>query len=48
MGSEPPPPLRQLKPDLPESVEEAVMRCLAKDAGARWNSADEFAARLMS
>ena len=46
--TEAPTPLRRLKPDLPESVEEAVMRCLAKDATARWNSADEFAARLMS
>jgi eukaryotic-like serine/threonine-protein kinase len=45
---EPPTPLRRLKPDLPESVEEAVMRCLAKEPAARWGSADEFAARLLS
>ncbi len=44
--SEPPRPLRELKPDLPEDVEVAVMRCLAKEPGARWNSVDEFLSRL--
>ncbi len=46
--SEPPRPLRELVPELPATVEEAVQRCLAKDRAARWNSAEEFASRLSS
>jgi serine/threonine-protein kinase len=34
-----PPPLRSLRPDVPEDLATAVARCLAKDPGARWPDA---------
>jgi serine/threonine protein kinase len=42
----PPPPLRSLNPDIPEAVERAVARAMARVPGQRWDSADEFAAAL--
>ncbi|MGD0839074.1 MAG: serine/threonine-protein kinase [Polyangia bacterium] len=41
-----PPSLRELMPDLPEHVDRAVARALAKDREARWGSVDGFVAAL--
>jgi eukaryotic-like serine/threonine-protein kinase len=38
--------IRQLRPDTPASLAEAVMRCLAKSRDDRWQSADELITRL--
>jgi serine/threonine protein kinase len=46
--TEPPPPLRTLRPDAPPSVERALARALAKDPRARQPSAATFAAELAS
>jgi eukaryotic-like serine/threonine-protein kinase len=46
--SEPPPPLRQLRPDVDPGLESVVMAALAKDPAKRWQSADEMAAALES
>ena len=35
-----PAPLRRGRPDLPEELEQVVMRCLAKDPADRWHSAE--------
>jgi beta-lactam-binding protein with PASTA domain len=40
--SEPPPPLRSIRPDVHPALEAAIMRALAKDPAARYASADEF------
>jgi len=40
--NEPPPPLRQLRPDLPPSVEHVVLKSLAKKPVERYDSANEF------
>ncbi|MFQ3534830.1 MAG: serine/threonine protein kinase [Aggregatilineales bacterium] len=40
---EPPPPLRSLRPDLPESVERVVAKALAKDPNLRWQTAGQLA-----
>ena len=37
-----PRPLRQLRPEVPESVEAAVHKALAKDPGQRFSDALEF------
>jgi eukaryotic-like serine/threonine-protein kinase len=44
--NEDPPPLREHAPDVPESVEAAVLRCLSRDAMARFAGAAELAAAL--
>ena len=36
--TEPVPPLRQVRPDCPEELADAIMRMLDKDPGARWPS----------
>jgi formylglycine-generating enzyme required for sulfatase activity/tRNA A-37 threonylcarbamoyl transferase component Bud32 len=43
---EPPPPPSSLVPDLPASVEAVVLRAIAKDPAARFQSATEMAAEL--
>ncbi|MBI5477347.1 MAG: serine/threonine protein kinase, partial [Deltaproteobacteria bacterium] len=43
---EQPPRPRDLNPDLSVELEDAVLRTLAKDPAARWQSADEFTAAL--
>ncbi len=42
----PPPALGSLRPDTPAALEEVVKRALAKDPGARFQSADEMQAAL--
>jgi Tol biopolymer transport system component len=41
-----PPPLSQLRPDLPRSLGQIVRRCLRKDAGARYQQMAAVAAEL--
>ncbi|MBS1827062.1 MAG: protein kinase [Acidobacteria bacterium] len=41
-----PPKLRQLRPDLPQDLEEIVSRCLAKNPKERWQNAAQLAAAL--
>ena len=43
---EPPPPLSAFRQDLPESLEPVILRALAKDPDARYQTAGEFAADL--
>lgn len=45
-STEPVPPLRQLRPDIPESVEQVVLRSLAKEPDARYSTATDFAEAL--
>ncbi len=46
--SEPPPNVRSMAPeaDIPESIAEIVLRCMAKQVDDRWSSATELAAAL--
>jgi eukaryotic-like serine/threonine-protein kinase len=44
--SEPPPPPRALKPDLPTAVEAVLLHALAKDPAARFQTAVEMAGEL--
>lgn len=37
-----PVPLRQVRPEIPEPIDNVVMRCLEKDPERRWQRADEF------
>jgi serine/threonine-protein kinase len=46
--SDPPTPLREVRPDLHPALEAVVMRALQKDPAARFGSAEEFAAALES
>ena len=41
-----PPPLQQLRGDVPGPLAELVMRCLEKNPSARWQSAGDLLARL--
>lgn len=41
-----PPKLRELRPDVPEGVEAAVVRCLMRDVDERWQDVRELAAAL--
>ncbi|MFL6196573.1 MAG: protein kinase domain-containing protein [Thermoanaerobaculia bacterium] len=43
---EDPPPLRQLRPDVPEALERIVARCLAKEPGDRFPDATAILAEL--
>ncbi len=45
VGSEPPTP-KTFRPDLPSSVDQIILRCLAKEPSARFSSAEEIAAAL--
>ena len=42
----PPPPLRERLPDLSPTIEEVVLRALAKEPGQRFSSVQDFAAAL--
>ncbi len=45
---DPPPPIRQTRPEVSSTIEAALLRALAKDPNARFASASEFAAALSS
>jgi non-specific serine/threonine protein kinase len=44
--NQPPPLPRTLNPDLPEGLEQVILKAMAKQPEARFQSADEFAAHL--
>lgn len=44
--TEPPPRMRRLRPELPEAVEAALIRAMAKDPADRFASVEEFTAAL--
>jgi serine/threonine-protein kinase len=46
--NQPPPLLAQVRPDLNPMLEQTVMAALAKDAEARWQSAEDFAEALIA
>jgi eukaryotic-like serine/threonine-protein kinase len=41
-----PPPLRNVRPDAPERLERAILRCLRRNAAERFNNVAELAAEL--
>jgi serine/threonine-protein kinase len=43
---QPPPPLRNLRPDAPEGLQQIIARCLAKDRNQRYQNVAEFASAL--
>jgi serine/threonine protein kinase len=43
---QPPPPLRNLRPDAPEGLQDIIRRCLAKDRNQRYQNVAEFASAL--
>lgn len=43
---EPPPPLRQIRPEIPRSVEKVVLKALAKSPADRYQSAGQLAAEF--
>jgi serine/threonine protein kinase len=45
--SEPPPPIRKTRPDVPKELERAVLRGLERDRGRRWQSLEEFRDALL-
>ncbi|HXN30380.1 MAG TPA: serine/threonine-protein kinase, partial [Polyangiaceae bacterium] len=47
VGSRPPPPLRELRPDVPEGLQAVVSRCLEKDRERRYRNVAELALALL-
>ena len=45
--SEPPPPIRKTRPDVPKELERAILRGLERDRGRRWQSLEEFRDALL-
>jgi serine/threonine protein kinase len=43
---DPPPPMRSLRPELPEALDKAVLRGLERDRDRRWRNLEEFEAAL--
>jgi eukaryotic-like serine/threonine-protein kinase len=43
---QPPPPLRNLRPDAPHGLQEIISRCLAKDRNQRYQNVADFASAL--
>src|SRR6476646_2707162 len=41
-----PPPISSVRPDLPPAFAQAIMRCLEKNPGDRWASADALMAAI--
>jgi len=46
VATQPPPPIRRLRADLPEGVETAILKCLEKDRSKRFASVAELATAL--
>jgi len=46
IGGDPVPPLRDVRPDVPEALEAAILKCLEKDASKRMQSVAELAKAL--
>ncbi|HEY4014211.1 MAG TPA: protein kinase [Polyangiaceae bacterium] len=44
--TQPPPPLRTLRPDAPAQLEAVILKCLEKDRNNRWSSVVELCAAL--
>lgn len=44
--TETPPPIEDLRPEIPPSLAAAIQRCMQKDPALRWRSADELLAEL--
>jgi eukaryotic-like serine/threonine-protein kinase len=44
--TQPPPPLQEVRPDLPAPLASTVMRCLAKQPADRWDSAEQLVRAL--
>ncbi|MDP9001048.1 MAG: protein kinase [Myxococcota bacterium] len=47
VATQPPPPIRSLRRDVPTGVEAVITRCLSKDARARYRTVGELAAALV-
>ena len=48
IATDPPPPLRKVRPDVPAALEAVVMRCLAKDPEQRMHDVGELATALLA
>jgi eukaryotic-like serine/threonine-protein kinase len=46
ISTQPPPPIRTFRPDVPEGVEQVILRCLAKDRTGRYLNVAELAIAL--
>jgi serine/threonine protein kinase len=47
IATEPPPPIRSLRPDVPPEVEAVILRCLEKDRERRYGNIAQFAHALV-
>jgi serine/threonine protein kinase len=47
IATEPPPPIRSLRPDIPPEVEAVILRCVEKDRGRRYANIAAFAHALV-
>lgn len=43
-----PQPIRELVPDIPDALEQTILRCLAKEADERWQTASDLVFQLRS
>jgi serine/threonine protein kinase len=46
IATHPPPPIRSLKPEVPEGIQTAIVRCLEKDRNKRFATVGDFAEAL--
>jgi uncharacterized RDD family membrane protein YckC len=47
IASDPPPPMRTLRPELPEALDTVVLRGLERDRQRRWRNLDQFRTALL-